>query len=306
MNLSEFDLNHVRSLHALVDEAHVARAAKRLGITPAAASNALRRLRGDFGDPLLVRAGRGLVRTALAEELRQPAREVLAGVERLLAAGARFDPRTFDGDFVLATSDRLAAVLLPAVDALLLKHAPRASLRVRTAPTDVASWVGERGRIAIGPFEARAGAIETEHLFDDEYICVLRRRHPLLSGPWSLRRFADAEHLLVTPRGVSDRGSVDDALEARGMSRRIARVVPTFALALPMLVGSTRIATLPASFVRAHADSLGLVLRKPPMRLDPLPVAMAWHPRYHGDPEHVWLRKLARDALVSSGLVAAR
>jgi hypothetical protein len=77
MNVSAFDLNHVRALYFLLEEAHVARAARRLGITPAAASNALRRLRSDFDDELLVRTGRTLVRTPLAEQLRGPAREVL-------------------------------------------------------------------------------------------------------------------------------------------------------------------------------------------------------------------------------------
>lgn len=94
MKLSAFDLNHARALHHLLEEAHVARAARRLGITPAAASNALHRLRVDFGDPLLFRSGRRLARTLRAEELRAPAKQVMLAAERLFEQSRPFDPAT--------------------------------------------------------------------------------------------------------------------------------------------------------------------------------------------------------------------
>src|ERR1700760_3914754 len=101
MKGSSFDLNHARALHYLLDEAHVTRAARKLGITPAAASNALHRLRSDFGDPLLVRSGRTLARTPRAVELRAPAKEVMAAAARLFERGAPFDPATASWEIIL-------------------------------------------------------------------------------------------------------------------------------------------------------------------------------------------------------------
>ncbi len=120
MKGSSFDLNHARALHHLLDEAHVTRAARKLGITPAAASNALRRLRDDFGDPLLVRSGRSLVRTPRAEQLRVPAKEILLAAERLFEQGRPFDPATASWEVRLTASDRIAELLLPRIDQLLV------------------------------------------------------------------------------------------------------------------------------------------------------------------------------------------
>jgi DNA-binding transcriptional LysR family regulator len=123
MKLSGFDLNHVRALHFLLEEAHVARAARRLAITPAPASNALLRLRREFEDPLLVRVGRGFVRTPLAEDLRGPARDVLAAAERLVSAAVPFDPATDEGTFVVLATDRVADVLTGPLDRALTARA---------------------------------------------------------------------------------------------------------------------------------------------------------------------------------------
>ena len=302
MNVPAFDLNHARALHFLLEEAHVARAARRLGITPAAASNALRRLRQDFDDPLLVRAGRTLVRTPLGEQLRGPAREVLAAAERLFDVGAPFEPGTYDGELVLITSDRVAEALLPALDGLLTARAPRASLAVRTVMADVTAILRDRGGISIAPDTARERGLSTERLFLEEFVCVLREGHPLLKGPWTVQRFAAAEHILVTPQAQSRRGIVDDLLEAQGLSRRVTRVVTSFALATPLLVSSDRVTVLPRSFALARVRELELVVRAPPLSIPPIVMEMAWHPAHERDAKHLWFRGLLRAAVRAAGL----
>ncbi|MFP2908096.1 LysR family transcriptional regulator [Pyxidicoccus sp. 3LFB2] len=306
MNVSAFDLNHARALHFLLEEAHVARAARRLGITPAAASNALRRLRGDFDDALLVRAGRTLVRTPLGEQLRGPAREVLAAAERLFDVSAPFEPDTYDGEFVLTTSDRVAEALLPTLDGLLSARAPRASLSVRTVTVEVASFLRDEGGVAVVPTTARERGLSTEKLFLEDFVCLLRKEHPLLKGAWTLRRFAAAEHILVAPRAQSRRGAVDEALEAQGLSRRITRVVTSFALAMPLLVSSDRIAVLPRSFALARARELEVVIRALPFELPPIVMELTWHPGHERDPKHLWFRGVLRDAVRAAGLQPPR
>jgi DNA-binding transcriptional LysR family regulator len=306
MNVSAFDLNHARALHFLLEEAHVARAARRLGITPAAASNALRRLRGDFDDPLLVRSGRTLVRTPLGEQLRGPAREVLAAAGRLFEVGTPFEPGRYDGELVLCTSDRVAEALLPALDGLMTERAPRASLTVRTVMVDVATSLREQGGIAVAPVTTRERGLSAETLYLEDFVCVLRKGHPLLRGPWTVQRFAAAEHILVAPQAQSRRGVVDDLLEAQGLTRRITRVVTSFALAMPLLVSSDRITVLPRSFALARTRDLGVVLRAPPFELSSIVMEMAWHPGHERDPKHVWFRGLLRDAVRVAGLQSPR
>jgi len=302
MNVSAFDLNHARALHHLLEEAHVARAAKRLGITPAAASNALRRLRAEFDDELLVRQGRLLMRTPLAEALRLPAREVLLAAQHLVTATARFDASTYEGTFDVTMSDRVATVLLTALHALITARAPRATLQLRLVPPDLVAALRNSVNVAVTPLARPDPALMSEDLFSDAFVCLLRRGHPLLTGPWSVRRFAGADHLVVSAQGASDVDVVDEALEACGLSRRTTRLVPTFALAPPLLVNSDLIATLPASFARSYASSFGLVQRRPPVRLPPIATKLVWHLRHTSDASHAWLRQLVRDAATRSGL----
>ena len=297
VKLSEFDLNHVRALHALLEEAHVARAARRLAITPAAASNALARLRRDFEDPLLVRVGRTFTRSALAEALRAPARAVIAAAERLVDVAVPFDPKTEEGTFVIFAADRIAEVLVEPLDRLLQKRAPLANLHLRTfsAPTSQ----DERG-LFITP-SCPPGFL-AEALFQEEYVCVLRAQHPLLKGAFSTRRFAAAEHVLVAPRGLSDRGVVDVALAAHGLTRRVARVVTSFAPALALVERSDRITTLPSSFAFARSVSGKLTTRKPPLQLEPITMLVAWHPQIEDDPRYTWFRGLLHEVVREIGL----
>jgi DNA-binding transcriptional LysR family regulator len=302
MKLSAFDLNHVRALHYLLEEAHVARAAKRLSITPAAASNALQRLRSELGDPLLVRLGRSFARTALAEELRGPARDVIHAAERLLNAVVPFDPATYDGMFVLDAADRIAEVLLGPIDALLSVQAPRARLQVRTMSGPLPTARPEQQGLVIAP--AGVHNLNFEPLFTEPYVCVLRAGNPLLRGRFTLKRYAAANHILVAPRGESDRGIVDSVLTEHGLTRRVSRVVTTSTLALALVKDSDRITTLPASFTAVRALGQDLVFRALPLTLAPIRMQLAWHPQQEGDPRYLWFRRLLHEVVSSLGLHA--
>ncbi|MBN8231042.1 LysR family transcriptional regulator [Corallococcus macrosporus] len=305
MNLSAFDLNHVRALHHLLEEAHVTRAAKKLGITPAAASNALHRLRVDFDDPLLVRNGRTLVRTQRAESLRAPAREVMLAAGRLFDQGRPFDPATTTWDIHVTTSDRVAELLLPTLDRLLLARAPGALLSLRTQTSDLGAFLREHGGIAIVPDVAKERDLRSQRLFVDEFVCVMRGEHPLATGRMSLKRFTEWEHVLVAPLAQSRRGGIDVLLEKEGFPRRVTRVVTTFSLALPLIQGSDRLAVLPRSFAALHAKALGLELRPLPVSMPPLEMLLVWHLGNEADPKHAWVRALVQDAARAVGLAAA-
>src|SRR5436305_14206476 len=92
MNLSAIDLNLLVALDALISEAHVGRAARKVGVSQPAASHALKRLRDLLGDPLLVRVGARMELTPRAIGLRESLGETLQRLENLLAADS-FEPR---------------------------------------------------------------------------------------------------------------------------------------------------------------------------------------------------------------------
>ncbi len=299
VKLSAFDLNHVRALHFLLEEAHVARAARRLAITPAAASNALQRLRSELGDPLLVRFGRGFARTALAEELRGPAREVIEAAERLLGVAVPFDPATYEGMFVLDAADRIAEVLLGPIDALLSERAPHARLKMRTLSGPFPASSESQG-LVIAPFGIHR--LNSEPFFTEPYICLLRAGNPLMRGRFTLGRYAAADHILVAPRGESDRGIVDGVLAEQGFTRRVSRVVTSSTLALTLVQNSDRITTLPASFAVVRGVSGDLVSRPLPITLAPIRMQLAWHPQQDSDPRYVWFRALLHEVVGSLGL----
>ena len=305
MKLSSFDLNHARALHHLLEEAQVRRAARKLGITPAAASNALRRLRLEFDDPLLVRSGRTLARTPRAEQLRGPAKEVMLSAERLFEQSRPFDPATEVWEIVVTTSDRIAELLLLALDRLLRERAPGAELSVRTMTVDVGAFLRDQGGIAIVPESAKERDLRSEPLFVEDLVCVLRRRHPLATGRWTLRRFAEQEHVLVAPLARSRRGVIDALLQKRGLSRRVTRVVTSFTSALPLIVDSDRLAILPRSFAKAHAEALGLAMRPLPLALPPIEMSLVWYLGNERDAKHAWTRGLVRDAVRSAGLTSS-
>ena len=304
MNVSAFDFNHVKALHFLLEESHVGRAAARLGITAAAASNALRRLREELGDPLLVKKGRGLVRTRVGEDLRGPAREVVASAEQLLRAARPFEPSEFRGQLPIALSEHVAAYLLPALDRLVRIRAPHATLAIAAIPMAVSDWLETSGGVLVSPSGAFAAAsagdsFVSDSFYEDRYVCVLRRGHPAEKLAWNATAYAGQEHVLVLPRGRTPRSDVDDHLATKGLIRRISRLVPSFTLALSVVRRSDLITTMPERCVQAISKG-GIHVRPLPFRLDPLVMRTVVSPAHAGDARTEFIKHLLRASLASA------
>lgn len=304
MNLSSFDLNRARALHFMLEEAHVGRAAALLGITPAAASNALRRLREDIGDPLLVKKGRGLVRTRLGDDLRGPARAIMAAAQALLFAARPFEAATFEGELPIALAEHVAAMLLPALDRLARERAPHATLMIAAVPLAIEDWLKSSGGILVGPSGPFAATMEgdalvTEDFYSEQYVCVMRRGHRLARRRLDARIYADQEHVLVVPRGRSARSDVDAALDRVSLSRRVVRTVPSFQLAISIVAQSDLITAMPER--NARLLPRGELVTKPmPLELPPLAMKMIVHPAHQEDGRTAFLQQLLRDALRAS------
>ncbi|QDG70478.1 LysR family transcriptional regulator [Janthinobacterium tructae] len=289
------DLNLLITLDVLLAEGSVTRAARRLRLSPSAMSRALARLRETTGDPLLVRAGRELVPTPRALELRARVRPLLGEVLAVLGPTEQLDPRQLAQTFTLRASDGFVENFGPALLAHIGAQAPGVRLRF------VQKVDRESVQLREGSIDLETGVIgsltspevRTRRLFSDRFVGVVRSGHALAQGEISAERYAAGQHVLVARRD-QDTGPMDDALAALGLQRTIASIVGGFTAALALAAGSDLIATVP----ERHTGNLraGMFSFALPLGMPDLTVSLMWHPRMDADPAHRWLRGCVVDA----------
>ena len=292
--MSHPDLNLLVTLDVLLTEGSVARAAQRLRLSPSAMSRALARLRETTGDPLLVRAGRGLVPTPRAIALREHVGQLVQDAEAVLRPAEMLDLKQLVRTFTLRTREGFVENFGPSLMARISQEAPAVRLcflpksdkdssPLRDGSVDLETGVVGK---TMGP-EVRAQA-----LFRDRLIGVVRDGHPLAEGEITPAIYAGGRHILVSRRG-RDRGPVDEALEQIGLKREITTIVGGFSTALALARASDLIATVPerhTANLRAGMHSFILPVPTPEVT-----VSLLWHPRLDADPAHRWLRGCIRD-----------
>jgi DNA-binding transcriptional LysR family regulator len=291
MNVWSVDLNGLRALHALLDTASVTEAAKRLSISQPAASAALARLRTLFDDPLLVRSGRGMVRSSRGEELLVQTQAFLGAAERVLLPADSLAPSTFHWTVRLATSDPVAAVLLGPLDALLRDAAPGLNLHLLPAGSDPVTDLS-RGDIdlLVGPYETRRVHLHATHLFDDEFVCVLRECHPVAArgdATIDLRQLAALDQVQVQA-SAREVDPLDDAFRAAGVARRVSRRVPSCWLAAALVASTELVMVVPRSVATTLAAAMPLAVRELAVAPPPMRVHALWHDRVADDPRFAW------------------
>lgn len=285
------DLGLLLALDALLQEANVTVAARRLGLSTPAASHALARIRERLGDPILVRAGRAMVLTPRAEELRPLVRSLVEDATRVLGAAAPFSPAALERTFTIFTTDHVLLVLGPALDRTLRAEAPGVTLRY--LPSAEEDWIPLRDGTADlsvcipGHFPAE---FRTRRLFTDRFTCVVREGHPRVGRRLTLEQYLDLDHLVVAPLGRTS--AVDAALAGRGLARRIRRVVPFFLAGLHAVAAGDHVLTVSERAAAALAPRLGLRLLEPPLPLPAYPLNLMWHPRLENEPANRWLREV--------------
>lgn len=289
------DLNLLLTLDALLAEGSVARAARRLQLSPSAMSRALARLRDTTGDPLLVRAGRDLVPTPRALELRERVAVLVQDAQAVLRPADTLDLARLARSFTLRTREGFAESFAPALLARIASEAPGVRLRFVQKP-DKDSTPLRDGSVdletgVVGP--ETGPELRAQSLFRDRHIGVVRHGHPLGEGEVTPARYAAARHVVVSRRG-REQGPVDEALRALGLQREVGAVVDSFATALAL----TRACDLAACVPERHTAALrtGLHSFALPVATPGFAVALLWHPRLDADPAHRWLRELVRAA----------
>ena len=288
------DFNLLITLDVLLAEGSVARAAKRLQLSPSAMSRALARLRETTGDPLLVRAGRGLVPTPRAQALREQVSRLVQDAHAVLRPAQSLDLAQVERTFTLRTSEEFVENFGPALLARIAREAPGVRLRF-VSKTDRDSTLLREGSVDLetGVVDPTASPeVLTQALFRDRLVGVVRSGHPLSQGEVSAQRFAEGRHVYVSRRGQA-RGQVDDALQALGLTRQISTIVAGFATAIALARDTDLIASVPERYTTHQRE--GLHSFALPLTLAPFTVAMLWHPRLDADLAHRWLRGCVRE-----------
>jgi DNA-binding transcriptional LysR family regulator len=292
MNLSSIDLNLLVALDALISEAHVGRAARKIGLSQPAASHALRRLRELVGDPLLVRVGSRMELTPRALGLRGSLAETLERVRSLLVADS-FEPGSSSRRFSITMADHVADLVVPALIKRVVAEAPGVRLDVLPWQSP-ASMKFERLRsidllISCSPDEL--AGFERQTLFSDTEAVVVRRGHTSVSRLKNLRVFLESRHVAVVGRGRTE-DPVDAWLREEGLGRQIVLLVPSYLQALHVVARTNLVAFVPKRLAEALAKPLSLAVLEPP--IDPGKyVEFLFYPRRGlQDPASIWLRRL--------------
>jgi len=309
MNFRTLDLNLLRVFDEIMAERNLTRAAHNLAMTQPAVSNALRRLRDALGDELVVRSGHGVEPTPAARQWWPAVREALTQLRNTFAPG-EFVAAESRASFTIAMADATAALLVPAMVSIIETEAPGVSLRVlplttrdprkllETQDIDLAIGYFPAAIASIGSVESQEEALAqfgTEQLYSSDYICVMRRDHPLASVELTLDAYCEAHHLLVSFSGRPV-GFVDEALAALNRRRRVVLTVNQFFTAGMVVANSDLLTVLPAHFLASTGMGYAFETRPVPLQLPRVNVDMLWHRRRATRPGHDWLCESVRRA----------
>jgi DNA-binding transcriptional LysR family regulator len=299
MSFLTLDLNLLRVFDAVMIEQNLTRASSRLAMTQPAVSNALRRLRDALGDELVIRTAHGVKPTPRAEELWPTIRNALAQLEEAVAP-TEFDVSKAHATFRIAMADAVAVVWLPSLVRLIEKEAPGLNVRMVPLTTREPRPMLLRGDIdlAVGFFPGvvaqMASGPETpirhERLYSGQYVCVMRKDHPLANKELTLDDYCSANHLLVSFSGRAH-GLTDEALAQLNRERRILLTVNQFFTAGQVVANSDLITVLPRHLIAATGMADALTIKSLPFKLPDVHSDMLWHERDARSPAHKWLRQ---------------
>jgi DNA-binding transcriptional LysR family regulator len=294
MKLSELDLNLLVVFHQLMADAQVSKAAKALGLSQPAVSNALARLRILLKDELFLRTARGVTPTPYALAIADGIADALATLHDAINQRANFDPATSERNFRIAMTDIGEIYFLPELLRALATRAPQVTIStLRNTSSNLRESL-ETGALdlAIGLIPELKGEIFQRRLFKQRYVCVLRKAHPLAKKrSLAAKDYANAEHVAVVAAGTGH-SIVDEVIARSGVARRVRLTVPHFVAVGHILAATDLIATVPQALAERIAAPFDLVQFASPVNVSEIAINMFWHPRAQRDPASKWLRDL--------------
>jgi DNA-binding transcriptional LysR family regulator len=297
MNINTVDLNLFLVFRAIYMTHSVTQAGDALNMTQSAVSNALKRLRDRFEDPLFIRAQSGMVPTPMADELIGFVEDGLLKFTQAIDKAQRFEPTQSDRRFRLAINDIGQLVLMPGLVKATRDPAP--SIRFETvgaSSADEARNLLLEGKIdvAVGSWPAMGDGFHYQNLCDENFVVLLSSNHQIQSERLTIEQYLEAEHVGYRPSGASD-AALQAALFARGvLAQRKVVLTAAHSLGLEHVVGSSNLLlTVPSRLASSLAEARSdLRIAFLPFQVGPFPVLLQWHDRFDGDSGNRWLRDL--------------
>lgn len=291
MHLASYDLNALVALQALLEECNVTRAGERVGLSQSAMSNALARLRRQYGDDLLVRQGQQMALTPLGRELLVALRPAMTMVERVLTAQAGFDPAISSRSFRVQGSDyalALVAARLPAV----AQQAPGLRVDLEALHPRFVDQVDEILRsvdLLVTP-RAYLGDYPGAVLARDGWVAVVDAANTDVGDELSEDVLGESRVVRVYPDSRVGT-TLEMQLRARGMRPRSTVTVESFLTVPFAIANSDQVGFLPRRLAGRLAPAYGLRVVEVTFPLADLVECVAWHPTWDDDEGHRWFRE---------------
>lgn len=292
--LRRVDLNLLVPLDALLEHRHVTRAAEATGVGQSAMSAALARLRRLFDDPLLVRSGRVHALTPKGQSLVEPVRAALVSMEQLLTTQPHFDPKADERVFTVVASDYVTLVLLRPLLERLYDEAPRVAVNViPVSGTTEAELQQSQVDLVIMPRELESAGMHRfphRELFTDRYVAAVWTHHREVGDHIDRDRLQQLRYVrYYAPSGGG--AYIDTQLTALGIRTEVALSTQSFTLVPWLLPGTSLFAFVHERLLRATSVRRELRVVDCDIPLQPIVETMYWHPVFHNDPAHHWLRE---------------
>jgi DNA-binding transcriptional LysR family regulator len=288
--MQQFDANLLFALDALLETGSVTGAAEQTGVSVPAMSRTLLRIRKLIGDPIMVQAGRGLVATPKALEMRA---RVHALVQEAHDLTRRSVASLADANrsFTVRADESFVGVFGSAISKAVHSKAPKVALRFISHGEEAIGPLREGiVDLDIGDIKLRGPEVKVQKLFAPRFMGVVRSGHPLSRGKVTVKRYIEYEHISASRRGLAE-GPIDDALAEMGLTRTVSLSVPTFSSALMIASTSDLVAAVPEHLTRLAVTLYGLYVFSLPVPTDSIRISLAWHPRFDADAVHRFVRE---------------
>ena len=290
-NIRKLDIGTLIALQKLLHERHLSRVAREVGLSQPAMSHLLAKLRRIFGDPLLVRDGVGFVLSAGGEALLTRLDMAIPEIVKVFDREA-FDTLQSDVRFKLGITDHAGQVLLPALLNVLQEKAPGVRTSIAIIPnrqTDLADLDEGHYDLRMGWLRSLPPQWHRRKLLDDRIVLICAKDHPLVDEAITAEQFVALDHIALESERPIYPNLIDSFLAERGLERRIPTRVSHFSLAPALVARTHMVAMFPERLARSFGDQIRIV--RPPIAFPDPDLTMAWHPRVHNAPAHVWLRQ---------------
>ncbi|CCW17783.1 probable nodulation protein [Sphingobium indicum BiD32] len=305
-HLRNLNLNLLPILQAILRTGNITRASEQLNMSQSAVSDALSKLRLHFKDELLLRSGRKMVPTSLAQALLPQIDDAAERVSRVFGQPV-LDPASIRRRFILATPDAVISVIGRRIVASVQREAPGAD--VQFIPLSATT---RRDQLAmfdlmIGPALMRSwGEHLSQHeLYEESFVCIMRKGHPLSTSPLTRERYWSADHAAYRPDASGIRTVEDEFIAAEGGIQREVVRVPNFWLLAKFVETSDCLALMQRRLAVLLAETGNIVIADPPFATNRMMFYLFWDAVHQNDPEHRWFRGLVtREARVAADIEA--